>query len=261
MITPGASSIQDATNRLTTHAIYEEVNSIERLRIFLEHHVVCVLDFMTLLKRLQCELTCTTTPWLPVQDEVSARLINEIVLDEECDETFGPHPSSHYRWYLAAMDEVGANTAPIRELESLLRGGMDPRAALQASKLPSAAKAFALTTFELAEGPVHVVASSFVLGREDIMPLMFEPLVQKLSEACIPCDLLIRYLQRHIAIDSQEHGPAARRLLERLLGQDVELKTLASSAAEKALRAREGLWDAVVSTCREQAKEHNNAGA
>ncbi|MFT5288267.1 MAG: hypothetical protein ACI8QC_002191 [Planctomycetota bacterium] len=250
MTTPQALLIQDATKRLTTHALYEEITSVDQLRIFLEHHVICVLDFMTLLKRLQHELTCTTSPWLPVQDEVSARLINEIVLDEECDETFGTHPSSHYRWYLAAMEEVGANTAPIREFESYLRLGMEPSAALQVSTLPSAAKAFAQTTFELAEGPVHVVVSSFVWGREDIMPLMFEPLVRKFSETGIPCDLLLRYLKRHIAIDSEEHGPAARRLLERLLGQDVELRTQAYGAAEKALRAREELWDAVVTSCR-----------
>ena len=74
---------QPAVQRRENHRAYEAVRCLPSLRTFMEHHVVCVLDFMSLLKRLQAELTCVTSPWVPSPDPVSARLINAIVLDEE----------------------------------------------------------------------------------------------------------------------------------------------------------------------------------
>ncbi|MFT7542546.1 MAG: hypothetical protein ACI9K5_003526 [Gammaproteobacteria bacterium] len=252
MNTSRPSAVQDAISRLEAHRVYAEVRDLDRLRLFLEHHVVCVLDFMTLLKRLQGELTCTASPWVPTQDVVSTRLINEIVLDEESDAAFGPHPVSHYRWYLAAMDEVGANTAPIREFEARLRRGVPPSTALEGCALPPAAEAFARTTFELAAGPVHVVAGAFVLGREDVIPRMFIPLVLELRAAGVPCELFLRYLERHIEIDAQEHGPIARQLLDRIVDGNPAWRDEAYGSALRSLEARERLWNAVATACQTQ---------
>jgi hypothetical protein len=249
MQSPQFTAVQDAITRLEAHRVYAEVRNLARLRLFLEHHVVCVLDFMTLLKRLQCELTCTASPWVPTQDVVSTRLINELVLDEESDAAFGPHPVSHYRWYLEAMDEIGANTAPIREFEGRLRRGVPPSIALEGCALPPAAVAFARTTFELAAGPVHVVAGAFVLGREDVIPRIFMPLVLELRATGVPCELFLRYLERHIEIDAQEHGPIARQVLDRIVDGTPGWRDEAYQSALRALDARECLWNAVAAAC------------
>ena len=43
---------------LSEHSIYRSVRTAEQLRSFMEHHVVCVLDFMSIVKSLQRDLTC-----------------------------------------------------------------------------------------------------------------------------------------------------------------------------------------------------------
>jgi len=240
---------QPAVQRLENHRAYEAVRCLPSLRTFMEHHVVCVLDFMSLLKRLQAELTCVTSPWVPSPDPVSARLINAIVLDEESDVSLGHEPSSHYSWYLAAMEEVGADTTPIRELESRLRQGTPPSRALPGCGLPLASVEFARTSFDLAAGPLHVVAAAFVHGRERLIPAMFTQLVSDLRAAGVSCSLFVRYLQRHVEVDSTDHGPAAQRMLDRIVGDDPHRKLEAKHAAERALLARVRLWDETALAC------------
>src|SRR5579863_8269000 len=95
---------------LLRHPIYTQVDSLDRLREFMQIHVFAVWDFMSLVKRLQREVTCHQLPWLPPARRQVARFTNEVVLGEESD--LGPDgkPSSHFELYLDAMDEVGART-------------------------------------------------------------------------------------------------------------------------------------------------------
>lgn len=241
--------VEAVKRRLEDHLVYRSVHGVTGLRAFMQHHCVCVLDFMTLLKTLQAGLTCVHTPWVPPANPALARFINEIVLDEESDAAFGARPASHYEWYCAAMDEVGADTRPIRALEARLRRGLPWREALQGCGLPQASIEFATTTFELAEEPLHVVAAVFFHGREDVIPRMFLPLVRSLRERGIACDLLLGYLERHIAVDGGDHGPLARRMLDELFEGSAERRAEAAHGAERALAAREALWDQVAAVC------------
>jgi hypothetical protein len=233
---------------LRTHPMYALIESSDALRLFMQHHVICVLDFMWLLKSLQRDLTTVTAPWIPALDGQSARLINEIVLGEESDQ-FGHREGeffgSHFEWYLEAMDEVGCERGAIDGLVAALRDNTAPGRALAESSLPFAAQCFARDTLASLNEPLAVRVAVFFHGREDVIPRMFLSMVAGLRQAGIPCGILLGYLERHIEVDGASHGPMAEQLLERLCGDDVDLRHEAESKALGALESRQRLWGAL----------------
>src|SRR3954471_18369811 len=95
-----AHAIPPLRHALTEHRMYRRLDSLQHLRVFMESHVFAVWDFMSLVKTLQNRLTCVRTPWQPPADPLSARLINEIVLGEESDQTDDGRVGSHFELYL-----------------------------------------------------------------------------------------------------------------------------------------------------------------
>ncbi len=241
--------LEAARERLRAHPVYATLGTRAGLVRFAEHHVVCVLDFMSLLKSLQRELSCVEVPWRPSGHGELGAFIHELVLAEEFDRTPGGRVLSHFEWYLEAMDEIGADTAPARGLVASLGEGLDLAAALRRSTVPAAARDFGLHTASVLEKPLHVRAAVFLHGREELVPELFRPVLDRLAAAGLPCAMLRGYLDRHVELDTEDHGPLARRLLERLLADHpagaAAAATEADTAAREALLARERLWDAV----------------
>ncbi len=232
--------------QLCSHPLLIEITSIDKLQLFMQHHVFAVWDFMALTKRLQRDLTCTQLPWLPPADPQAARLINEIVLGEESDE----HPThghcSHFELYLEAMTEVGADTTTVQRFVELQRQGVQASAALQMiDVLPGVAR-FVDSTLQVAlNAPTHCVAAAFLHGRESVIAPMFERILH--GNACLErqAPTLSHYLSRHIELDAQDHGPAAQQLLQRLIGTDSARQSQADEIALAAVQSRLTFWDAV----------------
>lgn len=234
--------------RLLQHPIYQRVDRPAAIRTFLESHVFAVWDFMSLLKRLQRDLTCVKLPWMPVGDPEVRFLINEIVCGEESD--LGPDGErfSHFELYHRAMREAGADTSAIDAFLNSIQAGDSPESALARPGLPAGVRPFTGFTLKLAcTGQLHETAAAFTYGREDVIPEMFLPLVNTLiASGHSQFGLLRYYLERHIALDGGHHGQLARRMMDRLCGEDPQKWDEAAKAATAAIEERIRFWDAIL---------------
>ena len=63
------------------------------------------------------------------------------------------------------------------------------------------------------------------------------------------------YLQRHIEVDSEDHGPAAESLLARLVNGDAQRQEEVYISAIGAVQSRLALWDNLRLAMRENVSE------
>ncbi len=252
MLAQLTTALAPTRQRLLDHPVYATVRDLEGLRDLTTLHAFAVWDFMSLLKALQRELTCVSVPWTPVGAGSTRYLINEIVTGEESDEA----PAwlgvvnlhiSHYELYRIAMQQLGADTAPIDQFVASVMAGTPVQRALQETNVPEDVRQFVQFTFDvIATGKPHVMASVFTFGREDLIPDMFLNLVQSL-DADAPDQLRTfrYYLERHIEIDGDHHSQLAMQMVSELCGDAAGRWQEATDWAIRGLEVRIGLWDAV----------------
>jgi len=240
-------SIDPVRNRLIEHPVYRAVQTPAALRIFMEYHVYAVWDFMSLLKALQQSLTCVDVPWVPRGSANTRFLINEIVVGEESDVDERGKRVSHFELYLRAMKEAGASVEEIGRFIAAVSAGGAVREAVKRLVPKEAVRKFLDFTFDtIFSGEVSRIAAVFTFGREDLIPDLFLPIVQKLSKEKPGFETFRYYLERHIEVDGGHHGHLAMEMLEELCGDDNVKWKLAGDAARAALEARIVLWDGVV---------------
>lgn len=233
--------------RLLEHPLYGSLRSAAAIGVFMRHHVFCVWDFQSLLKGLQRHLTCVTVPWLPTVDPVSRRLVNEIVLDEETDGDGRGGHLSHFELYLEAMRDAEADTGPIARFRAAHRADQPVEQALHSASVPPATAGHVRLSLDLARcAEVHRLAAAFALGREDLIPAIFLRFLQHLAASdAARFGRFAWYLQRHVGLDAEQHGPQSRRLLERLC-HDAIRQGEALEVARACLHARLEVWDEIL---------------
>ena len=233
---------------LLEHPVYKQLRHLNDLNILMEQHVFAVWDFMALLKSLQFGLTSTNAPWMPIGNPKTRRLINEIVLEEESDIDIKGNPSSHYEMYLQAMQQSGANTQQVERFISRLLLGYSHKELLKfnVERIKEYTLEFVNTTFEIIERKkLHEIASAFTFGREDLIPDMFIEILKNSDAENKKYNKLIYYLERHIEIDGDEHGPLSLKMVAELCGNDSQKWDEAQVVAKKSLEKRILLWDAI----------------
>lgn len=240
--------IETLRSRLEAHPIYAAVRTPADLRVFMQHHVYSVWDFMSLIKYLQHEVAPARWPWTPGGDASIQRFINELVLEEESDVALPGHEghTSHFLLYLAAMREIGADAeTPARFVAQVAERGID--AALDAGIAPAPSAAFCRSTFGfLASGKPHAVAAALALGREHVIPSMFRAFLSRMAVTEVQAPSFHYYLNRHVHLDEDFHAPLSLRLLAALCGGDPGKWREAEAAAEAAVHARLRFWDGVL---------------
>lgn len=240
------AALEEPLTRVQRHPVYAAITTLDDLRVFMEHHVWAVWDFMNLVKAIQQRYTAMTIPWVPRGDATVRRFVNEIVLEEESDE----HPAdggrfcSHFELYVSSMAEVGADAAAVERFVGALGSGVGFPDALATSGCSPAVAHFLGTTWSAARSDDDELLAAFAYGRETVIPVMFDRILAE-AGALDDAGLLRHYLVRHVQLDGDAHGDMAKYLLTVACGDDPLRWARAEMSARRCLEARARLWDAV----------------
>tara|TARA_B100000768_G_scaffold180560_1_gene200875 strand:+ start:507 stop:1853 length:1347 start_codon:yes stop_codon:yes gene_type:complete len=240
------SQLTPLRKQLKEHSLYEQLQSVDDIRLFMSMHVFAVWDFMSLLKALQIKLTTTTIPWKPRPKASLARFINEIVHAEESDINEKGEPKSHFEMYLESMGQIDSDSTEINHLIKGLEKGNSIHSIIDALYVEDSIKEFMRFTFRVIESDKpHCIAAAFTFGREDLIPDMFIEILKQADSKNTKFNKLTYYLDRHIELDGDEHGPLSLQMVEELCENDPKKIEEVLQVSKDALQHRIGLWDGI----------------
>jgi hypothetical protein len=149
--------------------------------------------------------------------------------------------------YVDAMEEAGANTETINTFVKALEEGDSPSEALKILKLNKGISNFLNYTFQIIDSKqMHSIAALFTFGRELLLPEVFLKLINNSNEDLSKYTKFVYYLERHIEIDGDEHGPLSIEILVDLCEDNLDKWREAMDVSKKALKTRIALWDQIV---------------
>ena len=241
-------AIEPLRQKIINHKVYAAIEEIDDLKIFMQYHVFAVWDFMSLLKSLQNNLTCTSVPWFPKGSANTRYLINEIVAGEESDVDSNGVRKSHFELYLDAMKQSGAATQQIEAFTHHLKENNNLLLAFAAAAVKPKAKAFVEFTFEtINDNKDYIQSAVFTFGREDLIPNMFMSIVNDIHQNFAERISVFKYyLERHIEVDGGHHSHLALEMTANLCGSDEQRWAAAEKATLQSLQKRINLWDGVL---------------
>ena len=190
-------------------------------------------------------ITPNNLPWTPNKNTKNGlvNFVNEIILCEESDYIEGIGYISHFEIYILAMKNMGAKTDQLDKLTSRIIDKGYNEKYLDDIDVTAEVKSFLKHDLEVSmNGTLPEIVGAFTLGREKVIPKMFGYILPAIKETSTSKHL-ITYLERHIDIDGDRHGPLSMELLNTSCSEK-EL-SLAYATAIKSLELRLLVWDKV----------------
>jgi len=101
-------------------------------------------------------------------------------------------------------------------------------------------------TFDvIGRNQAHLLAAVLAYGRETLVPQLFRSLIEGLQVNASEAPGLYGYLERHVQLDEQEHGPLAVLMVQELCEGSSKKLAEAMDVAEQALAARLDFWNGI----------------
>ena len=237
--------LNDLKQEIIAHPLF--ANKLEPRHIckFMESHIFAVWGFMSILKSLQKLITPNNLPWIPNKNTMNGlvNFVNEIILCEESDYIEGIGYISHFEIYLLAMKNIGAETDQLDKLTSKISEKGYNEKHIDDVDASDEVKSFLKHDLDVSmNGTLPEIVGAFTLAREKVIPNMFSYILPAIKETSAS-KYLITYLERHIDIDGDRHGPLSMKLLDTSCGK--KQLSLAYATAVKSLELRLSVWDKV----------------
>ena len=237
--------LDDLKQKITAHPLFANKLEPKQICKFMESHIFAVWGFMSILKTLQKKITPNNLPWMPNRNTKNGlvNFVNEIILCEESDFIEGIGYISHFEIYLMAMKNIGAKTDQIDKLTSKISEKGYNEKYIDDVDTSDDVKSFLKHDLDVSmNGTLPEIVGAFTLGREKVIPNMFSYILPVIEETSASKHL-ITYLERHIDIDGDRHGPLSMKLLD--TSCDKKELSLAYATAVKSLELRLSVWDKV----------------
>jgi len=227
---------------LEAHKLYDRIYDEYSLRLFVEHHVICVWTYNYLLRNIYQELVNSIQPLNSQTQKEAIRLTSEIILEEELEEQGDGSLQSHLEIYLEAMQDLGADIGPIVSFFDMQENGVTWQSALKQARFPQEVTRYARRMSEYFQRPLHERAAILFYEGEPYIPDSFLHRLGQLSPR-LPVHRLLDYFERHIEGLKRPGFSATGRLVEIFCADDEHLNQEAERAAEEAMNARIELWN------------------
>ncbi len=237
--------------KINKHPLFKNNLNKNEVKLFMETHVFAVWGFMSLLKKIQKKITPQNIPWVPNENTKNglANFVNEIILGEESDYIDGIGYISHFEIYLLAMKNIDANPNELMKFIKLNKKSNKISTNLQKINVCKEVKDFLKHDLKIASsGSLSQLVGVFTLGREKVIPNMFKYILQSLNDD-VKIKYLRAYLERHISVDGERHGPLSVSLLNNVC-HNPNLMCEAYKSAITSLELRLKVWDKVYAQIR-----------
>ena len=231
---------------LENHSVYHKINCVESLAYFAERHVIAVWSYNALLRSLQRDVVALSMPLNSEPQKMAIRLITEMILNEEVDDIGDGSFQSHMELYLEAMRDINCDLSSVFAFFDLLHQARSSDEIFASSAFSPMVEKYAKNTLTILRQPLHVRAAALFYEGEPYIPDKFLFHLWSLRDR-VPVERFVEYFERHIEGLKHQEYSASGRLVEILCAFDSKLNWEAERMAERLMKRRIGLWNAISS--------------